>query len=169
MPPQHRAHLAHRVHETAADPLAAEVREHRLHEPVPVDLAHPLVDAAVAQHRELAVLDAHVDEHAVARRGPVHAEPLEDQRTARERLPRAARVEVHADLRGGGGLRARDGRGHRVQIGLAEEPPHPAWMARHHKLPLEPPPPKRPPPPLNPPPLLLPPPKPPEPPPPNPP
>ncbi len=64
---------------------------------------------------------------------------------------------MHADLRGGGGLRGRDGRGHRVQIGLAEESPHPAWMTRHHQLPLEPPPPKLPPPPLNPPPLLPPP------------
>src|SRR6266851_2901010 len=156
MLPQHRAHLADRVHEAVAEPLPAEVREDRLDQPVPVGLAHPLVDAAVAQDRELAVLDAHVDEHAVPRGGPVHAEPLEDQR-----LPRTARVEMHPDLGGGRGLRGRDGRGHRGQIGLVEEPPHPAWMTRHHQLPLEPPPPKPPPPPLNPPPPLLPPPLPP--------
>src|SRR5688572_6113013 len=151
--------------QTVAEPLSAEVPQHRLHQPVPVGLAHPLVDTAVAQHRELVVPDTHVDEHPVARGGPVHAEPLEDQRAARQRLPGAARVEMHPDLRGGRGLRGRDGRGHRVQIGLAQESPHPAWMTRHHQLPLEPPPPKLPPPPLNPPPLLppLPPPNPPPP------
>src|SRR5262249_52106749 len=122
-------------------------------------------DGPVAPHRELVVFDAHVDEHAVARLGAMHAEPLEHRDRARHRLTRAVRVEVHADLGRGLRLRGHDGPAHSVQIGVAQEPAHPARMTCHHQLPLEPPPPKLPPPPLKPPP---PPPRPPPPPPPPP-
>src|SRR5690349_8147913 len=164
---QDRAHLAHGVQQAVARPLVTEVGQHRLDQPLPVGLPHPLVDAQVAQHRELVVSHAHVDQHPVARRGPVHAEPLEDRHRARHRLPGAVVVEMHADLGRGARLLARDGPRHGVEVRLAEERPHPPRMPRHHQLPLEPPPPKLPPPPPNPPPLLPPP--PPQPPPPHPP
>ena len=160
MPGEHRAHLGHRVQQPVARALLPEVREHRVDEPLPVDLPDPLVDPLVAQHGQLVVPHAHVDQHAVAGRGPVHAEVLEDRDRPRHRLARAAVVEVHPDLRGRAQLRRPDGPRHRVEIGLGEEPAHPPRMTRHHQLPLEPPPPKLPPPPLNPPPPLLPPPPP---------
>src|SRR6266478_4322126 len=158
MSSEHRAHLGHRVQQPVARALLPEVREHRVHESLPVDLPDPLVNPLVAQHGQLVVPHAHVDQDSVAARGSLHAEALEDRDRPRHRVSGAAMVEVDPDLRGGARFRRRDGLRHRLQIGLREEPAHPPRMTCHHQLPLEPPPPKLPPPPLNPPPLLPPPP-----------
>src|SRR5262245_13936060 len=126
--------------------------EHGLDHVPPVRLAHTRVDALVADEGQLAVLDRGIDQHAVALRRPVHAEPLEDPHRAGHGLTGAGVIDVDANLRRRLGLRGGDRSRDGLEVRLAHEAPRPPWMTGHHQLPLAPPPPKLPPPPLKPPP-----------------
>src|SRR5205085_1389147 len=141
-----------------------QLRDHEIAHLLPVGVAHPLVDPRVADDRELAILDAEIDQDAVPVGGEMHAEMGEDLVGAAERVRALtgpsvdATLEVDPDLRGGRRLRPPDRLGDRLEVSLAEQPLRPARMTRgmlvrgHHQSPLAPPPPKPPPPPENPPP-----------------
>src|SRR5713101_2451306 len=141
------AHFRERMHEAVARSLLPHALENAGDQPLPVLFAHPLVNALVADDRELSVGHRDVDEDAVAVGGLVHAQPLEDLDGALERIARARVVEVHADLRRGVPLRLRDGAHDGLEVVVGEKCADPFRMPGHHQSPLEPPPPKPPPPP----------------------
>src|SRR6266581_7324485 len=124
--------LLDRADQRGARRAGAQALDHEVAHAGPVVVAHARVDPRVADHGELPAPDRDVDQYAVAVRGPVHAELVEEPLRARERVtrpPRQPALQMHADLAGGPRLRAADRVGDRVEVGLGEKASDPAGMA----------------------------------------
>src|SRR5262245_36867406 len=164
-------HLVDGPHDGVAGGAGTQMLHEVIADRLPVPIAHPRVDAGVADDGELPVLEGEIDEHRLAPLRAVELELREDLLGADQGITGAAvdaALEMHLDLAGGLRLGPRNGGRDGVEVGFAEEPSRPGRMLGHHQSPLAPPPPNDPPPPEKPPPPPPPKPPPPKPPPPPP-
>src|SRR6185295_14269637 len=142
------------VHEAAREVAAAEALADRRRDVPPELRADALVDAAVAEHDELAARRHDEEQDAVAAGGRRHPEAFERALGVLAHVAPEQRRDGDADLAGGPALGLLDRALHRLGVQGAQQltagEDHVVPSSRYHE-PVAPPPPERPPPPKKPP------------------